>query len=747
MSSLINLGNLAQTENQQHPHPTSSESITNPLASTPDARTLRVLTRNNRDEISRPQQNQLPPAPSWEPPSSPLDAVVESEEEEDASDVESNASSTHSSPHQPNRDLHRDLPTTRDFNHNLQPELPNLEALQQIHDYELLTAKQSHVQYTLDLQRDHTLALQTRDAKQAHLAQELAKRDALLAKALATEKRLRARAKQQILPEADNHGPAKHHASHDPNYETPYNNTQQPESHRGSPPDALRGLLKPSPTNVSPTRLRYPTTRDVSPTRSHMSLDSLDGRKPDTRTTAGLKHIKIDIAQLHLNQNELEWRKTVTAATAALKMPHLLEDNYRPYTHAKLGELYESLNLELPTHLQTPTKLTPSRASATPAKPSWWVAATKAKGDTFAQQATSYTDRIIEQDLRFVVVWVTVGDDDQPEIESDYDSECRTILFTHMKKSLKTYAHMTKDVVHGDCRALFNAVVLQHNPEPRQLLVSCFRQLVKHEKTAAQPYQPWVTGLNDIFNTLDTVDFTLAPHVRLGFTIALLESDKRYAPILEKAQEKEWTNEECQIYFNRHAAKLSDQIKTTRIPTPHSTNAIGDPPPARPPKGGGKGDKRDAKGGRKGDKRDRPPAPNPTPPATPTVKPDLSDIATAQKWIDAQRAKRAADQARKPRDPARAPAGSTPCLNYANGRPCYSDPCPFSHLIGPDTTKKADPAYKRLNDAERELAVANRECFMFKANKHCSNGDTCNFKHEANMVTAGWANQGYQCHY
>ena len=309
-----------------------------------------------------------------------------------------------------------------------------------------------------------------------------------------------------------------------------------------------------------------------------------------------------------------------------------------------------------------------------------------------------------------------------------------------MKKSLKTYAHMTKDVVHGDCRALFNAVVLQLHPEPRQLLVSCFRQLVKHEKTAAQPYQPWVTGLNDIFNTLDTVDFSLAPHVRLGFTIALLESDKRYAPILEKAQEKEWSNEECQIHFNRHAAKLSDQIKTTRIP--HSTNAIGDPPPARTPKGGGKGDRRDTKGGGKGDRKDRasqPPATTPKPPATPTVKPDLSNLETAQKWIDAQRAKRAADQARKTRDPARTPNGSTPCLNYADGRPCFSDPCPFSHIIGPDTTKKADPVHKLLSDSERELAVANRECFMFKATKHCSNGDTCSFKHEANMVITGWA--------
>ncbi len=107
-----------------------------------------------------------------------------------------------------------------------------------------------------------------------------------------------------------------------------------------------------------------------------------------------------------------------------------------------------------------------------------------------------------------------------------------------MKKSLKAYTYMTRDVVHGDCRALFSAVV-QATSEPHQLLVSCFRQLVKHEKTVALSFQPLVTGLNDIFSTLDTVDFTLAPHVQLGFTMALLESDKRYTTILEKAQEKE----------------------------------------------------------------------------------------------------------------------------------------------------------------------------------------------------------------
>jgi hypothetical protein len=456
-----------------------------------------------------------------------------------------------------------------------------------------------------------------------------------------------------------------------------------------------------------------------------MSLDSLDGRKPDTRTTAGLKHIKIDIAQLHLNQNELEWRKTVTAATAALKMPHLLEDNYRPYTHAKLGELYESLNLELPTHLQTPTKPPSSRASSTPAKPVWWLAATKAKGDTFAQQATSYTDRIIEQDLRFVVVWVTVGVDNQPELESDYDSECRTILFTHMKKSLKTYAHMTKDVVHGDCRALFNAVVLQHNPEPRQLLVSCFDQLVKHVKTASQPYQPWVTGLNDIFNTLDTVEFTLPPHVRLGFTMALLGSDKRYTPILERAQEKEWSNEECNIHFNRHAAKINDQISHIRIPlpTPHSANAIvPDSDYSNPAPEGEEG----------GDTEEAYYSPNQTPDSdseeeqggdteedNQQQQPSSSaqEIAAAQKWIEEERARRVNRKPYEQREHTQ-----HPCLRYSEGRSCYYDPCPFSHFIGPDA------AHNPLPPATPATAPTPAAAELHKT-----------YSHEVNMVTTGWA--------
>ena len=393
------------------------------------------------------------------------------------------------------------------------PSLPTLEDLQQDHDIEM----QSLQQHNHEQQQEHENALL--QLNQMH------------AKALKTQKETLLRSRNvRISGEL----PQQHHNEnkHDPSVEI------QPQiGHIHS-----HGTTKGREHSPNTPWLHVPRGASRSPTRSHVSMDSLDAKIHDTRKVANLKHIKIEIVQLVTNSNELEWRKSVTASTAALKTPHLLEGNHRAYTHAKLKELYDNLGLDLPTRYQSPSKNQPPAAHKQ-TKPEWWVEATKAKGDTFAQSANSYTDRLIEQDLLFVVVWVALGDDSLPAIESEYDSACRTFLFTHMKKSLKAYAHMTKNVVHGDCRALFNAVVLQQHPEPRQLLVSCFNQLVEHKKTLSTPFQPWIGGLNDIFNTLETVDFALESHVRLGFTMSLLGHDKRYTTILEKAQEKEWSND------------------------------------------------------------------------------------------------------------------------------------------------------------------------------------------------------------
>ncbi len=101
----------------------------------------------------------------------------------------------------------------------------------------------------------------------------------------------------------------------------------------------------------------------------------------------------------------------MTAATAALKKPHLLESSHRAYTHAQLGQLFSKLRLEMPARFQTPIEnKTPAKQSnaTQDSMPSWWTEKATEKGDTFAQLASDYTDRIIEQEFKFVVVWVTL---------------------------------------------------------------------------------------------------------------------------------------------------------------------------------------------------------------------------------------------------------------------------------------------------------------------------------------------------
>jgi hypothetical protein len=313
-----------------------------------------------------------------------------------------------------------------------------------------------------------------------------------------------------------------------------------------------------------------------------------------------------------------------------------------------------------------------------------------------------------------------------------------------MKKSLKAYAHMTKDVVHGDCRALFNAVILQNNPEPRQLLVRCFQQLVKHEKTAAEPYQPWVTTLHNIYNALDTVDFPLAPHVRLGFMMALLGSDKRYTPILEKAQEKEWEIEKCQIHFDRHATKLNDQINPFRIPLPvsHSANAIiSDPayPNPTPESDGEQGG--DAEWGET-DSEGAYNYPNPTTPdgeqegdTDPEEtdnqqqhQPSAQEIAAINLQLEKALAYRNAKQTQyrtsNPKNTKRRARSyqHQPCLNYSEGRECYYDPCPYNHLIGPDEAHSPSVPVTPATAPTPAAAELNKS-----------------YSHTVNMVLSSWA--------
>ena len=206
--------------------------------------------------------------------------------------------------------------------------------------------------------------------------------------------------------------------------------------------------------------------------------------------------------------------------------------------------------------------------------------------------------------------------------------------------------------------------------------------------------------------------------------MALLESDKRYTTILEKAQEKEWSNEECHIHFDRTAAKLNDQISHIHIPppTPHSANAIvPDSDYSNPALEGEEGedtegtyyypnqtpdsDSEEEQGGdTEEDNQQQQPSSS------------AQEIAAAQKWIEEERARRVN---RKQREHTQ-----RPCLRYSEGRNCYYDPCPFSHFIGPDAAHNP----LRLPPATPAAAPTPAGAELHKTHSH-----------EANMVIASWA--------
>ena len=436
MTSLINLSEQNQIENPSQPASFTNESITNKpqvgvhtrrRASTlADAQnvtqqqsvsTRRTRARNLADSRAgaQPKYKQSPPTVSSEQTNkSPLVALHERRKRERTEQhergvinpitfVEQDRGATPMKPEHTEYEDEGDwdYPPSPTLNGFSLDEQPTLEDLQQIHDIELQRLQQQ--QY--EQQQQHKNALLQRD--KMHKLALMQQKETLLKHSQTV--RISGNRPQQLDPIVEQHPQSTHTHTH--------------------------GTTRREHTPHTPW-LHVP--REDSPTRSHVSLDFLDAKHHDTRKVANLKHIKIEIVQLVTNSNELDWRKSVTASTAALKTPHLLEGNHRAYTHTKLKELYEKLGLGLPQRYQSPSKQQPT-ATLKQTQPAWWVEATKTQGDTFAQSATSFTDRLIEQDLRFVVVWVTLGDDQNPVIESEYDSACRTFLFTHMKKSLKAY--------------------------------------------------------------------------------------------------------------------------------------------------------------------------------------------------------------------------------------------------------------------------------------------------------------------
>jgi CCCH-type zinc finger len=274
----------------------------------------------------------------------------------------------------------------------------------------------------------------------------------------------------------------------------------------------------------------------------------------------------------------------------------------------------------------------------------------------------------------------------------------------------------------------FSNVVRTAHPEPRTVLVQTLTRLCKHQKSIGIAYPTWQSELTSIFNSLTSVQFAMNDDFKIGFTYAMLEHDKRYTVVIERACEKKWNYEESLIHFNRVATKISDTKPSGHtLPPGLRINATeGEVNVVEVPVT---------------DKRKR----------TRTDDDNQAEIKKLKQEIELLKKQ-------KDRTPS-ASAQAEPCRTFLkHGKCTWGDKCRHSHSDNSDqksTQKSKEKCRKFLegtctrgdkclhsheteDDAEEKLSTAERtklrkagKCYTHFASKgSCAQGDSCLFSHE-----------------
>ena len=152
------------------------------------------------------------------------------------------------------------------------------------------------------------------------------------------------------------------------------------------------------------------------------------------------------------------------------------------------------------------------------------------------------------------------------ELESQVDALKRTLLSDAVRKSLKNYPHLIREVGADDVAAMWLAVAKTEQPEPYELLVSGIDRLTLLKKTESIVYQTWIMELSEIILQLQAVDFHFSDMMRIGYTLHLLGNDKRYLTIISEAKQKKWTYDMCLTKFSRTAVDIGDTARSNKAP-------------------------------------------------------------------------------------------------------------------------------------------------------------------------------------
>jgi len=115
---------------------------------------------------------------------------------------------------------------------------------------------------------------------------------------------------------------------------------------------------------------------------------------------------------------------------------------------------------------------------------------------------------------------------------------------------------------------MWDTVAQLEQPEPYELLVRDIKRLTKYEKKQDVSLQAWLVGLEEIYDSLQAVQFPVTDMLRIGFLLTLLESDTRFAAIIKEAKSKRWTYAKCLTKFGRHAVLIKDTAADSASKSP-----------------------------------------------------------------------------------------------------------------------------------------------------------------------------------
>jgi hypothetical protein len=115
---------------------------------------------------------------------------------------------------------------------------------------------------------------------------------------------------------------------------------------------------------------------------------------------------------------------------------------------------------------------------------------------------------------------------------------------------------------------MWDTVAQLEQPEPYELLVRDIKRLTKYEKKQDVSLQAWLVGLEEIYDSLQAVQFPVTHMLRIGFLLTLLESDTRFAAIIKEAKSKRWTYAKCLTKFGRHAVLIKDTAADSASKSP-----------------------------------------------------------------------------------------------------------------------------------------------------------------------------------